>query len=132
MGALSDRYGRETLLAFSAPGLLFGDVISIAAGWPPHRIAVNCVLVEFGIGGLTGSFGAIMAIIQTYAADCTDGEARASIFAQLHACMYLGVALGPVAEAFFVRMICKGDMLSVFYAASLCHVTFNRLPPLWH
>lgn len=124
MGALSDRYERKPLLAFSALGLLFGDVISIAAGWFPHRISVYWVLLEFGIGGLTGSFVATMVIIQTYAADCTEGEARVSMFGQLHACMYLGVALGPAAGGLFVRMVGSGNMLSVFYAASLCHAAF--------
>ena len=124
MGALSDRYGRKPLLAFSALGLLFGDTISIAAGLFPYSISVYWVLLEFAIGGLTGSFVTTMAIIQTYAADCTEGEARVSIFGRLHACMYLGLALGPAAGGFFVRMVGSGDMLSVFYAASLCHAGF--------
>jgi len=124
IGALSDRYGRKPLLAFSALGLLFGDVISIVAGWFPHRISVYWVLLEFGIGGLTGSFGATMALVQTYAADCSEGEARAVLFARLHACMYLGGALGPAAGALYIRTIGRGNLLSVFYAASLGHASF--------
>lgn len=124
MGALSDRYGRKPLLAFSALGLLFGDVISMIAGLYPHKIPVHLVLLEFAIGGITGSFVATMAIIQSYAADCSEEEARMTIFGRLHACIYLGVALGPVVGGVFVRKVGRGDMLSAFYAATLCHAGF--------
>jgi MFS family permease len=124
MGKLSDVYGRKPLLAISALGLLFGDVISMAAAWFPHRIPVYLVLLEFGIGGLTGSFAATMAIIQAYAVDCTEGEARVSFFSRLHACMYLGQAVGPAAGGLLVRVVGQGDMLSVFYAATVCHASF--------
>ncbi|KXL42004.1 MAG: hypothetical protein FE78DRAFT_173955 [Acidomyces sp. 'richmondensis'] len=124
LGSLSDRYGRKPLLAFSALGLLFGDVISIIAGWFPRRLPVYWILLEFGIGGLTGSFVSSMAIIQSYAADCTKGDARVSNFSRLHACMYLGVALGPAAGGAFIQVVGKGDLLSVLYAAGVCHAAF--------
>ena len=124
MGKLSDIYGRKPLLAISASGLLFGDVISMAAAWFPDRIPVHLVLLEFAIGGLTGSFAATMAIIQAYAVDCTEGEARVSFFSRLHSCMYIGQAVGPAAGGLIVRLVGGGDMLSVFYAATLCHAFF--------
>ena len=124
MGKLSDVYGRKPLLAISALGLLFGDVISMAAAWFPHRVPVYLVLLEFAIGGLTGSFAATMAIIQAYAVDCTEGEARVSFFSRLHACMYIGQAVGPAAGGLLVRVVGHGDMLSVFYAATVCHASF--------
>lgn len=124
MGKLSDIYGRKPLLAISAIGLLFGDVISMAAAWFPHRVPVYLVLLEFGIGGLTGSFAATMAIIQAYAVDCTDGEERVSFFSRLHACMYIGQAVGPAVGGVLVRIVGHGDMLSVFYAATVCHASF--------
>lgn len=124
LGKLSDRYGRKPLLAFSAMGLLFGDVISLVAAWFPHKVPVYLVLLEFAIGGLTGSFAATMAIIQAYAADSTKGEARVSIFSRLHACMYIGQAVGPAAGGLVVRLLGHGDMLSVFYAATVCHASF--------
>ncbi len=124
IGSLSDRVGRKPLIAFTALGLLFGDIISVAAAWAPHSISVYWVLLEFAIGGLTGSFGATMAIMQSYVSDCVTGEVRASIFAQIHACMFLGQALGPPAGALFIRWIGKGDLLSVIYAATICHAFF--------
>jgi MFS family permease len=124
IGALSDRYGRKPLLAFTALGLLFADVISITAGWFPHRLSVYWVLLEFGFGGLTGSFGASMALVQTYAADCCEEDQRVFIFSRLHACNFLGVALGPAAGTLFIRYIGRGDMLSVLYGASICHAAF--------
>ena len=99
-------------------------MISITAAWLPHKISVYWVLLEFGIGGLTGSFVATMALVQAYAADCTDGADRVNLLGRIHACMYLGVAVGPAAGQLFVRLVGKGDMLSVFYAAMVCHSGF--------
>lgn len=82
------------------------------------------ILLEFGIGGLTGSFVSSMAIIQSYGADCTKGDARVSNFSRLHACMYLGVALGPAAGGAFIQVVGHGDLLSVLYAATVCHAAF--------
>lgn len=124
IGRMSDRYGRKPLLAFTALGLLFGDVISMVAGLLPNKISVYWVLLEYGIGGLTGTFAASMAILQSYAADCTNGEARGTLFSQIHASMYLGVALGPAVGGLFIKYVGRGDMLSVLYAATICHAGF--------
>ena len=65
-----------------------------------------------------------MALVQAYAADCTEGVDRVTLLGRIHACMYLGIAVGPAAGQLFVRTVGKGDMLSVFYAAMLCHAGF--------
>ena len=65
-----------------------------------------------------------MAILQAYAADCTDGEDRVSIFSQIHASMFLGLALGPAIGGLFIRYVGNGDMLSILYAATVCHAGF--------
>ncbi|EXJ86625.1 hypothetical protein A1O3_03578 [Capronia epimyces CBS 606.96] len=124
LGAWSDRYGRKPFIAFSALGMFCGDVISVVAAWFPNRISVYWILLEFVIGGLTGAFLTIIALTQSYITDITPAEKRAKVFSLLHAYLCLGLALGPAAGAFLVRMIHNGDMLSVFYVAGACHALF--------
>ena len=124
LGRWSDRYGRKPFIAFSAIGMLSGDAVSLVAVLFPEKVPVYAILLEFVIGGLTGAFLSTVALMQAYATDITPLETRASVFSRLHACMYLGLALGPAAGAFLVRNIGKGDMVSVFYVAGVCHCTF--------
>ena len=122
LGALSDRYGRRLILAVTALGMLFGDVVTIAAASYPDKISVYWVLVEFALGGLAGSFIATMAVIQSYAADCTPPAQRSMVFGYLHGCMYTGIAVGPVLGGLIIKA--TGDILTIFYVAFVCHLTF--------
>ena len=124
LGRWSDHYGRKPFIAFSAIGMLSGDAVSLVAALFPDRMPVYAILLEFVIGGITGAFLTTVALIQSFATDVTPLETRASVFSMLHACMYLGLALGPAAGAFLVRNIGKGDMVSVFYVAGACHTIF--------
>ena len=122
LGALSDRYGRRLILAVTALGMLLGDVITITAASFPDSISVYWILVEFGFGGLAGSFIATMAVIQSYAADCTPPVRRSVVFGYLHGCMYLGIAVGPVLGGLIVKA--SGNIMTIFYVAFVCHLGF--------
>jgi len=124
LGALSDRYGRKVILAFTATGMLLGDIITIAAATFPDAIPAHWILLEFAIGGLAGSFVATMAVAQSYAADCTPPAHRSTVFGQLHGCMYIGSAVGPLLGGLFIRYIAAGYILSIFFVAFFCHAAF--------
>ena len=122
LGALSDRYGRRRILAVTALGMLLGDVITITAASFPDSISVYWVLVEFGFGGLAGSFIATMAVIQSYAADCTPPARRSVVFGYLHGCMFLGIAVGPILGGLIIKA--SGNIMTIFYVAFVCHLGF--------
>lgn len=122
LGALSDRYGRTRILAVTACGMLLGDVITITAASFPQKISFWWILLEFGFGGLAGSFIATMAVIQSYAADCTIPAKRSAVFGYLHGCMFIGIAVGPFLGGVLVKA--TDNVLSIFYVALLCHLTF--------
>ena len=122
LGALSDRYGRRFILAITALGMLFGDIITLTAASFPDTIPVWWILVEYAFGGLAGSFIATMAIIQSYAADCTPAAERSVYFGYLHGCMYAGIAIGPILGAWIIQA--AGDILTIFYIAFVCHLWF--------
>jgi len=123
LGALSDRYGRRLILAVTALGMLLGDVITITAATFPDSISVYWILVEYGFGGLAGSFIATMAVIQSYAADCTPPARRSIVFGYLHGCMFLGIAAGPVLGGLIIKAA-GGNILTIFYVAFVCHLGF--------
>jgi MFS family permease len=122
LGALSDRYGRRLILAVTALGMLLGDIITITAASFPDSISVYWILVEFGFGGLAGSFIATMAIIQSYAADCTPPARRSVVFGYLHGCMFLGIAVGPILGGLIIKA--SGNIMTIFYVAFVCHLGF--------
>lgn len=122
LGALSDRYGRTRILAITACGMLLGDVITITAASFPRTISFWWILLEFGFGGLAGSFIATMAVIQSYAADCTTPAKRSAVFGYLHGCMFIGIAVGPFLGGIVVKV--TDNVLSIFYVALLCHLAF--------
>ena len=122
LGALSDRYGRRLILAVTALGMLLGDIITITAASFPDSISVYWVLVEFGFGGLAGSFIATMAVIQSYAADCTPPARRSVVFGYLHGCMFTGIAVGPILGGLVIKA--SGNIMTIFYVAFVCHLGF--------
>jgi MFS family permease len=122
LGALSDRYGRRLILAVTALGMLLGDIITITAASFPDSISVYWILVEFGFGGLAGAFIATMAVIQSYAADCSPPARRSVVFGYLHGCMFLGIAVGPLLGGLIIKA--TGNIMTIFYVAFVCHLGF--------
>lgn len=120
---LSDRYGRKKLLILSTTGMLLGDLISCLAALIPSRFPVIWILLEFVIGGLTGGFATTLTLIQLHIADCVSKEERAKAFSQSHACMYLGMALGPALGAWIIRFS-DGHFLPAFGVAGVGHLMF--------
>ena len=122
LGALSDKYGRNRLIAISATGMLLGDIITLMAASFPDHIPVHWILTEYAFGGLAGSFITTMAIMQSYTADCTSETYRSASFGYLHGCMYTGISLGPILGGIIIKA--SGNILTIFYVAFVCHFCF--------
>ncbi|KAF2653079.1 MFS general substrate transporter [Lophiostoma macrostomum CBS 122681] len=129
LGALSDRYGRKNLLIIVTTGALFGEVLTILAAKYPETFDVNWILVGYAIDGLAGSFIVGMALAHAYASDCTPPQKRNVAFAYFHACLFTGIAIGPVLAGYLIKtqtpVIGKTEaVLLVFYIALGCHIAF--------
>ncbi|CZR64024.1 related to tetracycline-efflux transporter [Phialocephala subalpina] len=122
LGALSDRYGRLRILCISSGGAFLGEIITVAAASYPERMSYNWLLLGAGLDGLCGSFTAGMAITHAYAADCTAPPKRAVAFGYFHACLFSGIAIGPLIAAFLVKI--TGSLISTFYFALTVHTFF--------
>ncbi len=122
MGALSDRYGRLKLLAITSLGGLISEIITIAAATYPDTIHYNWLLVGAVFDGICGSFIVGMALTHAYAADCTAPLKRGVAFGYFHACLFSGIALGPLLAAFAIKL--SGSLIVPFYVALGIHTIF--------
>ncbi|KAE9370812.1 MFS general substrate transporter [Stipitochalara longipes BDJ] len=122
LGALSDRFGRLRLLIITSFGGFLGEIITILAGTYPDTIHYRWLLVGAVFDGLCGSFTAGMALTHAYAADCTPPPKRAMAFGYFHACLFSGIAIGPLIAALLVRE--TGSIVTSFYFALAVHTLF--------
>lgn len=123
LGALSDRVGRKPVVVGCTVGAFVGELITIMVGRFPDSVSVNWILVGNMADGLCGSFTTSLALCFAYAADCTAPERRNVAFGQFHACLFAGVAIGPIVAGAMIKG--TGDILSPFYFALACHLFFT-------
>ncbi|KAF2763521.1 MFS general substrate transporter [Pseudovirgaria hyperparasitica] len=122
LGALSDRYGRRKLIALCSTGMVFNELITIVVAKFPDTFSVNWMLLGFAVDGISGSFTCALALIHSYATDCTKPSKRSTAFGYFHACLFAGIALGPILAAYVIKA--TGDRVSIFIMALSVHCVF--------
>lgn len=122
LGSLSDRYGRKRLIVISSFGAIVGEVITILAAKYPDLIHYQWLLIGAFFDGLTGSFTAGSVLSHAYTSDCTPPSKRSVAIGYLHACLFTGLAFGPLIAGYLVEW--TGSLLSIFYITLGCHVFF--------
>lgn len=122
LGSLSDRYGRKKMLALASAGGVIGEVVTIATATFPQQIHYKWLLLGCFFDGLSGSFTAGSFLSHAYTSDCTPPSKRGVAIGYLHACLFSGLAFGPLIAAFFIKA--TGSILSLFYVTLGCHIFF--------
>ncbi|KAG7048428.1 major facilitator superfamily transporter [Colletotrichum scovillei] len=122
LGQLSDRYGRRKLLALASCGGVVAELIVIMCANFPWTFHYNWLLLGAVADGLTGSFTAGSVLINSYTSDCTAPSQRGVRIGYLHACLFSGLAFGPLLTGYFAAW--TGNLLSVFYVTMGCHIYF--------
>lgn len=122
VGHLSDRYGRTRLLALASCGGLLNELITVLAGTFPNSIDYRWLVLGAFFDGITGSFTAGSVLTQSYASDCTLPSKRAVAIGYIHACLFMGMAFGPLLAGQFIRL--TGQVMIVFYVVMACHLFF--------
>ena len=122
LGALSDRHGRLPILAITSMGGFLTEIVTILAATWPESISYQWLLAGAVVDGLCGSFTAGAAVVHAYSADCTAPPKRNVVFGYLHACLFSGIAFGPLLAAFLLRN--GGTLISIFYIALGVHIFF--------
>jgi MFS family permease len=96
LGSLSDRFGRLKLLTITSFGGFLGEIIVIITATYSESVSYKWLLLGAVFDGLCGSFTAGMALTHAYATDCTPPAKRAVAFGYFHACLFSGIAVGPL------------------------------------
>ncbi|KIN07819.1 hypothetical protein OIDMADRAFT_107636 [Oidiodendron maius Zn] len=122
LGALSDRYGRKRLLVISSLGLFISEIVTILAFKYPDAISYKWLLGGAVFDGICGSFTCSMALTYAYASDVTPPPKRAVSFGYFHACLFSGIALGPLIAALLIKL--TGSLITIFYATLGIHAFF--------
>jgi len=122
LGALSDRYGRKTFMIISSSGLFVTEIITILVAKYPDSLHYRWLLVGAAFDGISGSFTIGMALTHAYAADCTSPPKRSAAFGYFHACLFNGIAFGPLVAAALIKA--TGQVIIVFYVALGIHTLF--------
>lgn len=123
LGALSDRYGRKSLLIATSMGTVCSEIISIVAATNPDTFAVEWFFLGSALDGLSGSFTVSMAIANAYATDCTPPARRNVAFGIFHAALFTGLAIGPIVAGKIVQK--TGTLASIFWVLLGVHLFFG-------
>lgn len=121
-GSLSDRYGRKKMLALTSAGGVLGEIVTIFTARFPETIHYQWLLLGVVFDGLAGSFTAGSVLSHAYTSDCTPPSKRGVAIGYLHACLFSGLAFGPLIAAYFIKF--TGSILSLFYVTVGCHIFF--------
>lgn len=122
LGRMSDRYGRRRLMALASCGGLLNELVTIMAAKFPDAINYRWLILGSIFDGMTGSFIAGSILSQSYTSDCTPPSKRAVSIGYIHACLFAGLAFGPLIAGYVVKW--TGSLLSIFYIVLGCHLTF--------
>jgi len=125
LGRLSDRYGRTRLMAFASTGGLLGEILTVVIAKYADVIDYRWLVLGSVFDGVTGSLTAGSILSQSYTSDCTPPSKRAVYIGYTHACLFTGIALGPLLAGYLVKW--TGSLLFIFYVVVGCHTAFILL-----
>ncbi|KAI1462043.1 MFS general substrate transporter [Annulohypoxylon moriforme] len=119
LGSLSDRYGRKRLMVMASCGGLVNEVVTILAAKFPETVSYHWLILGAFFDGITGSFTAGSILGHSYTSDCAPPSKRGVHIGYLHACLFTGLAFGPLLAGYFVEW--TGSLVSIFYVVLGCH-----------
>ncbi|OTB06232.1 hypothetical protein M426DRAFT_318978 [Hypoxylon sp. CI-4A] len=119
LGSISDRYGRKRLMVIASCGGLVNEVITILAAKFPESVDYHWLILGAFFDGITGSFTAGSVLGNSYTSDCAPPSKRSVHIGYLHACLFTGLAFGPLLAGYFVKW--TGSLVSIFYVVLGCH-----------
>ncbi|KAF3205772.1 hypothetical protein TWF106_008181 [Orbilia oligospora] len=122
LGQYSDRMGRRMFLILGSFGACLCEVTLILCLKYPEYFSHWFLLLASAFEGIVGAFTLILALVHSYASDCTSFAKRSSAFSLFHGFLFLGIAIGPAIGGFALEK--TDDIAVVFYGVIGVHVVF--------
>ncbi|KAK6342974.1 hypothetical protein TWF718_008352 [Orbilia javanica] len=122
LGQYSDRIGRRKILMIGAFGACLCETTLILCLKFPDHISYWWILLASAFEGSVGAFALILAVVHSYASDCTSFAKRSSAFSLFHGFLFLGIAVGPAIGGFAIDK--TDDITVVFYGIVCVYLIF--------
>lgn len=122
LGSLSDKYGRNKLIAVTTVGTLLGELVTAIVAATPETSSVYTILFGYFLDGLGGSLTTAMALLHSYASDCSRPERRNVAFGYFQGALFTGIAMGPLLAGLLIKQ--TKNVLAVFIGCLGCHLFF--------
>ncbi|KAF8271276.1 major facilitator superfamily domain-containing protein [Lactarius quietus] len=123
---LSDRFGRNGILALSMFGALFMDIVYILVSNPSTpfgRHGEAFIIVAPLVEGALGAQSTYNGITHAYVTDCTADGSRAKIFATMQGMLNIGMASGPWLNGLLLHSSTETTTNSLFVIAIVIALT---------
>lgn len=101
VAALTDRYGRRSILGLAAFGQTINAVIVLLC--LVYNLNPYYFVIGYALNGLTGGYPAFLACAFAYVADLTSKEDRPVIFGGGESMLFLGGVVGPVLIGYVLK-----------------------------
>lgn len=122
LGSLSDKYGRNKLIAVTTVGTILGELVTAIVAATPETSSVYMILFGYFLDGLGGSLTTTMALLHSYASDCAGPERRNVAFGYFQGALFTGIAMGPLIAGLLIKW--TRNVLVVFIGCLGCHLFF--------
>lgn len=121
LASWSDRIGRRPILLWTMTCGILSLMITITCCTFPNQVNYKLFLVSAVLDGIGGSMGSMVVLCTSYTSDTIKEQFRAGALSILDACMFGGIAVGPLVGSFILSYT-DHNLLGLFSFSMACQV----------